>query len=388
MTTYADPGSRVRRRPPLKRPPVEEPEPPKRRDPLWAKLCLIIGSIVMVVSGAVVVLPRMIADWATGDIPKAPLIPPELIGANIEGSINLLLLGMDERAGNSTEPIRTDTMIIAHIPATHDKVFLISLPRDAEAFIPDYAPTNFTGWTTKINAAFSFGARDENGKPDNSTKGRSQGAALLMQTINQLVPGGITFNGAAIINFIGFRSVLAAIGGVAMCVDVETRSIHYDISGKYHTNEVPFAQRRVYKVGCRTFNPQEALDYARQRHFADGDYTRQRHQQQLLMAIFKKLTTSGTLTDVSKLTELQKAANGLLTLDLGKTQVADWIFTLKSIRSNDVVMVKTNGGMLTEGKTKGNEAFSPESIEMLKATQDDTLEEFLREHPSWIAKDK
>jgi len=393
MTTYADPGTgvRPRRNPPGGKPPKGRPkgpnaEKPKRRDPLWAKLCLIIGSVVMVLSGAVVVLPRIIGAWVEGDLPTQTLVPPKLLGENIDGSINLLMLGMDERAGNSTEPIRADTIILAHIPASHDKVYLISLPRDAEAPIPDFPKTNFRGYTEKINAAFAYGARDANGKPDNSPAGRSLGAELTMLTVANLAPG-IKFNGAAIINFVGFRDVLNAIGGVYMCVDVETRSIHFDNKGKYHTNEVPYSQRRIYKIGCRNFNPQEALDYARQRHFDNGDYTRQRHQQQLLMAIFKKLTSSGTLTDLSKLGELQKAAKGLLTLDLGQTQLADWAWTLKGISAEDIVMIKTNGGKITKGNKAGNEAFSPDSLAMLKAVADDTMAAFVATHQDWITKD-
>lgn len=31
---------------------------------------------------------------------------------------------------------RADSIIIAHIPATHDRVYLISIPRDTNAAIP------------------------------------------------------------------------------------------------------------------------------------------------------------------------------------------------------------------------------------------------------------
>jgi anionic cell wall polymer biosynthesis LytR-Cps2A-Psr (LCP) family protein len=48
----------------------------------------------------------------------------------------MLLLGIDQRSGNTTEVIRTDTMIIVHIPATHDKAYMVSLPRDGEVDLP------------------------------------------------------------------------------------------------------------------------------------------------------------------------------------------------------------------------------------------------------------
>jgi anionic cell wall polymer biosynthesis LytR-Cps2A-Psr (LCP) family protein len=382
MTLYVDPAVKQRRRRV-----TYQPEKPKLRDPLWAKLCLIAGAIIMVASGLGVVAPKIIANWATAEIPKDDLIPDELVGENIDGAINLLLLGMDQRSSNKTEPIRADTMILVHIPKSHDSIYMISFPRDAEVQIPDYPPTGFKGFRTKINAAFAGGARTPDGKPDPSAAGRKRGAALTMKTINNLVPGGLKFNGAAIINFEGFQKVLKAIGGVRMCIDVETRSIHYDKEGRYHRYEVPFPDRKVYKVGCRNLTDKEALDYARQRHFDTGDYVRQRHQQQLLMAIFKKLVSKGTLTDLGKVRELQKVAGDLLTLDLGKTDIIDWIFTLKSLGPEDVVMIKTNGGKLNP-IGNGNERLSEETMELLQSVHDDTVYDFLVKHPTWITTEK
>jgi anionic cell wall polymer biosynthesis LytR-Cps2A-Psr (LCP) family protein len=384
MTTYVDPAVRRRRRVPYEPP---APPPLKQRDPLWAKICVIIGALIMVGSGAIVVVPKVIANWATDNIPREDLIPPELRGDNIDGAINLLLLGMDERANNSTQPIRADTIMIVNIPKTHDAIYMISIPRDAEVDIPDFPQTNFRGWRTKINAAFAGGARTKDGKPDPSPEGRKRGANLVIKTLNQLVPGGIQFNGAAIINFVGFKNVLKAVGGVTLCVDEETRSIHYDKNNKYHTNEVPYNQRKIYKKACQHMEYWEALDFARQRHFRDGDYVRQRHQQQLLMAIFKKLASKGTLTDLGKITELQKAAGGLLTLDLGKTSILDWIFTLKSLGPENIVMIKTNGGRVNS-IGNGNERLSEDSMELLQAVTNDNVYDFLVKHPDWIATEK
>jgi anionic cell wall polymer biosynthesis LytR-Cps2A-Psr (LCP) family protein len=357
-----------------------------QHDPRWAKIVLIIGCVVMVASGIAAVVPKLLAAWVTQDIAKEDFIPPELIGENIDGAINLLLLGMDQRASNTTEPIRADTIIIAHIPKTHDRVYLISLPRDAEVDIPDFPETEFGGWRTKINAAFAAGARKD-GKPDPSPEGRQRGAKLTMMTISDLVPGGLKFNGAAIINFEGFRDVLTAIDGVDMCVDVETRSIHYDKNNVYHTMIYDVGKRKVYPEGCYHMDAVSALDYARQRHVENADYTRQRHQQQLLLAIFRKIVSKDTLTDLGTIRELQKAAGGLLTLDVGKTAVEDWAFTLRAVRADDVVMVKTNGG-LPNTLPNGNERLTTESMSLLRAVHEDKVSDFLTDHPDWMAKDK
>jgi anionic cell wall polymer biosynthesis LytR-Cps2A-Psr (LCP) family protein len=374
LRTFAPPAPRRPRRPSV----------PKPNDPLWAKLCLIFGALVMVASGTVVAVPKLVANWATGDIPRADIIPEGQLNQSIDGPINLLLLGMDERKGNEAEgAIRADTIIIVHIPSSHDKVYMVSLPRDLEVAIPDYPKTNFRGWRTKINAAFAAGAKTPDGKPDGSLKGRQQGAELTMMTINGLVPGGLKFNGAAIINFDGFLNILKALGGVEMCVDEETRSIHFDKNGKYSYAEVPYARRKIYPVGCYAMADWEALDFARQRHFDDGDYVRQRHQQQLIMAIVDKVASSGTLTDLGRLKALQEAAGDLLTLDLGATSVEDWGFTLRSLKPSDVVAIKTNGGNVTP-IGNGNEQLTAESQQLLKAVHDDTVFDFLAKHPDWI----
>ena len=364
--------------------PPPPPEKSKPRDPLWAKLCIILGAVIAVVSGSVVIVPKALAGWATANIDQEKFIPSEIAGKNIDGPINVLLIGMDERSGGKAL-IRSDTIIIAHIPATHDRVYLISIPRDTYVRIPDYPPSGFVGWSTKINAAFAYGA-SKDGKVDPTPEGRRRGAELLMLTINNLVPGGIQFHGAAIINFDGFLKVLEAIDGVHMCVDVETRSQHYNKDGvrkgyKYW----PYSQQKVYPVGCYHMEPWEALDFSRQRNFPNGDYTRQKHQQMLLMAMLKKIASKGTLTDLNKVLELQKVAGDLLTLDLQAAPIEDWFFTLRNLRPDDLVMIKTNGGKVNPNPNGEGELLTEDSLELLQAVQQDKVFEFLTKHRDWIA---
>ena len=393
MTTYADPGARN----PRPRRPVEPPRTPPNRSkktraskpriaPLWAKLSLIIGAVVMLTSGLVVVVPKVLAAWAFKDVEQLSILdsPPK----SIDGPINVLLLGMDQRSGAEAEgAIRADSIIIVHIPAAHDRAFLISLPRDAEVAIPPFPETNFAGMSAaKINAAFAMGAT-KNGAPDSSPQGRGRGAKLTAMTIEQLVPGGLDFNAVVILNYEGFLRILEVLGGVEMCVDEEVWSIHYDRNGRKVYPDLPDGVGKYYKVGCYPMLDWEALDFARQRHLPDGDYGRQRHQQQLIKAMIKKMTSTGVLTDVGKLLELQKAAGDLLTLDLGGVPPEEWVYTLRSLRPDDLVMIKTNGGKFTSAGN-GNERLSEDSLGLLKAVGADTVMDFLYQHPDWVAADQ
>jgi hypothetical protein len=95
----------------------------------------------------------------------------------------------------------------------------------------------------------------------------------------------------------------------------------------------------------------------------------------------------GVLTDVPKLLALQKAAGDLLTLDLGGVPPEEWVYTLKSLGSNDLVMIKTNGGKFTSAGD-GNERFSEDSLSLLQAVSTDTVMDFLTSHPDWVATDQ
>lgn len=370
------------------------------RDPLWARLLVIFGAVLMMGGGASAVLTRVAINQATSNITTANLIGGDAAarrpgGSTIKGPINILMVGIDVRpTGGADAGARSDTIVILHIPASHDQGYLVSIPRDWRVPIPPYPKTGFRGWTTKINAAFDEGYRG--GGTELEKRGR--GVDLLAQTINKQT--GITFNGAAIIDFGGFEAVVHALGGVDMCVDQRAHSIHlahdrngrivrvwFDDKAKRVRGIPPGGEPLVHEKGCRRMSAQLALDYSRIRYgLKNTDYDRQRHQQQLIKAIAKKATSSGVLTDPGKLNRVISAAGKAFVLDTNNVPAQDFLFTLKGLAANDLVMVKTNGGTYNSVKVDGQsfEALSPESLAMLSAIRDGTLADFLITRPAFV----
>ncbi|MBX6750617.1 MAG: LCP family protein [Micromonosporaceae bacterium] len=360
-----------------------------------------MGAVVMVASGAIAVGPKLLLSYATKDIPRVDALPEP--PPSIDGPINILLIGVDARPEDgAANGARADTIIIAHIPAAHDRVYMVSLPRDLEVEIPPFPPTGYIGQKAqKINAAFFFGAREVGGNAsvwdrafDLSPEGRGRGGALTAMTIDRLVPGGLKFNAMMIINFDGFLSILEALGGVHMCVDEPVYSIHYYPDGtkpaRGDLNGDRYGQGKYYPKGCYDMQAWEALDFARQRYGLEGsDYARQRHQQQLIKAIVEKMMSRGVLTDPGKLLQLQRAAGDLLTYDLGTVSLDTWLFTLGHLRPSDMVLIKTNGGKLyNEGVVEaGNQSLTAESKQLLAALSNDTVGDFVAAHPDWVTKD-
>ncbi|HEX6498586.1 MAG TPA: LCP family protein [Micromonosporaceae bacterium] len=363
----------------------------KRRDPLWAKLLVIFGALLMMASGGSIVGTKALVARYTSTINRVDGLPDHQGKVAFDGPINILLVGIDTR-NNPGELIRSDTIMIVHIPASHDQAYLVSIPRDTDVQIPAFPTTGYQGGREKINAAFAFGSQGKGGW--------GGGLKLLAETIKQM--SGISFDAAAIIDFDGFRKVVEALGGVHMCIDEETTSLHIGIdrNGKYappyrtsdglHFTRVPGVKPMVYKPGCRDLAPWEALDYVRQREFIpDGDYGRQRHQQQFIKAIAKKAMSAGVLSNPAKLDRVIKAAGSALTVDFGGADVLDWMFTLKNVGDNSMVMIKTNGGHYQSVKVNGQdrETLSPESQQLFQAVRDDKVPDFIIQHPDWVSKD-
>lgn len=413
MKTYVDQSIGLRRADVLDRPRASSgPRSPRPRPPLWARLSVVLGALVFVVSGVVAVTPPLLQKLVfPGDVNVGPPIPSDIAGEDISGAINVLLLGIDnpDRVGQTDR--RADSIVLVHIPADHQQVFMISFPRDTEAVIPAYPSTGLMAdWKTKINAAFFAGAKRTGPGPDVwkregdlSPEGRARGAELTMRTINNLVPGGLglAFHAWATIDFDGFEAVVEALGGVHMCIDSDFYSIHYYPDGRRSgyplwrglNNEDPadgdYGEGFHYTPECRDMEPWQALDYSRQRYgLPNADYDRQRHQQQLLKAIVAKVASTNTLTNIDTVTRLREAAGDLLTMNLGGHELLDWAWTLRSLRADDIVMIKTNGGKLCNIPGGTDQCLLPETIELLRAVKDDRVLEFLASHPDWVATDR
>ena len=373
-------------------PPPDIPRAPRkqaeRKDPLWAKLTLIFGAILMMGSGAGIVGSKVLINSATGAVTQSDLIggakKSDAEGGNsLEGPIDLLLLGVDARKRWAVDDLHADTIIVLHIPASHDQAYLVSIPRDTEMVVPAFAKSRYPGGTAKATEAFFHGAQNGGGW--------AGGAQLMAQTLKNAT--GISFDGAAIIDFNGFKGVIDALKGVRMCVDQRVKSHHMAwVDGKPEWLAEARRSGRMkpiwHEVGCKDMAGWEALDFARQRYgLTNGDYDRQRHQQQLIKAIAKKAGSSGVLTNPLKVNSLIKAAGKAFVLDTGGVPVADFMFTLKGVAANDLVLLRTNNGTFA-GNGNGRETISPLSRQMFTAVRQDRLGDFIIANPAVVAKEK
>jgi anionic cell wall polymer biosynthesis LytR-Cps2A-Psr (LCP) family protein len=150
-------------------------------------------------------------------------------------------------------------------------------------------------------------------------------------------------------------------------------------------------QTPVARMGCQSFTGAQALTYVRERMtMQDGDYARQRHQQQLVMALAKKIASTGTLTNPFAADRALRAMGDAVTFDGNGMSLEDWVSKLKSINPDTIKMIKTNGGQYNAQMIDGQsfEILTDATRSLFAATRDDTLDAFAAAHPDWVTNAK
>ncbi|GIE83182.1 hypothetical protein Aph02nite_91320 [Actinoplanes philippinensis] len=337
----------------------------KRRAPWQARLAVAVGILLL--------LP-------------AALTVPSVAGprrAALSGPLDFLLAGIDPR-GTHVKPL-ADTIIVAHVPADRSGVYLFSLPRDLVVWIPPFAPSGSTGRRTKINAAMALGSAAGRDRYD-----RAQGYRLLATTVGAVT--GLTFDGGAVIDFGGFKRMVAALGGVELTVDQTVVSEHLKPDG---TRRDLLPQCRLGGTCLRPYTgpqktypqsttpvrlqPWEALDFVRQRYgLPRSDYDRQRHQRQLLRAVARQIT------DPAQLLKVMTAIGDNLTFIDGGHDITDWLAALKDVDTTAVTTIGLAGGPVFDGDHYLGERLTSEATRFFAAVKEDRLPRYLLSHPALV----
>jgi LCP family protein required for cell wall assembly len=314
---------------------------------------------LLIITGITGVALRALTSRYDDTVTKERLLDPfarkEQKDGRISGPLNYLLIGSDQRPRNPDAGERADTIMIAHVPEGLDRAYLISVPRDLLVQIPPHPPSGYEGGEDKINSAFQFG------------RGGQGGTQLVSATLTRMT--GIRFDGAAIINFGGFRKVIDLVGGVEVCLDREVRSIHTG---------------NVYPAGCQEMNGAEALDFARQRYgLPEGDFDRQRHQQQLLRALLDRISNTKLLADPLKADQILREVGSALTLDTNGVPTEDLVVGLRDLRPDALSGIR----LPSHSETINANSYTlldGAAVDLFRAVRDADVESWAKANPRWV----
>ncbi|MFE9202083.1 LCP family protein [Micromonospora sp. NPDC007230] len=304
---------------------AQQPSVPAPRRRRGRRIVLISLLVVALLAGGGLIAGGIYLKSVESDIDRVDAftgVPAqERPVAGAKGAQNLLILGSDSRDPENTAGSRTDTIIVAHLPADRSSAQLISIPRDTWVPIPRSADGQHGGRDAKINAAFAWG-----------------GVPLMVQTVEKFT--GVRIDHVAIIDFAGFKEIIDALGGVNVDVEKSFTSIH--------------PPHRSFQAGPQLLDGEAALDYSRQRkQFADGDFARIRHQQQVIKAILDKAASGGILANPAKLNAFLKATSSSVSVDKGMS-LFDMGMQMRGVRGNNLSFLTS--------PTKGTGRIGSESV--------------------------
>jgi len=183
-----------------------------------------------------------------------------------------LVVGYDRRIediknGNDS---RSDTLMLVRADPTTDTISMLSFPRDLHVEI--HCPGRGT-FGDRINEAYA-----------------TCGPKGSLETVKQLT--GVDINYLIMVNFRGFKQLVANVGGVWMDVDHRYFNDNTDGGENYAAiNLLP---------GYQKLNGQKTLDFARYRHL-DSDLFRNARQQMFVQAFKQQVTHSFLPTSVPKI---------------------------------------------------------------------------------------
>ncbi|MGA3057593.1 MAG: LCP family protein [Candidatus Limnocylindrales bacterium] len=189
--------------------------------------------------------------------------------------ITFLLIGVDLMTGRSHA--LTDSMILATLDVHTNRATIISVPRDTGNFDLYYGGAVTGGF--KLNELMSAASSPSFGSPDS-------GVTTLANEVGFLV--GLPVDYYAAVDLEGFVKIVQAMGGVDVNV---TTAVNDPFTGTF----VP--------TGLIHMDGHLALKYARSR-MSSSDYARSSRQQEVLVALARKVVTPEVIPQLPELLSL------------------------------------------------------------------------------------
>jgi LCP family protein required for cell wall assembly len=230
--------------------------------------------------------------------------------------VNVLLLG---RGGYENDaPYLTDSIMAVSIDPVTNRVMLLSIPRDLVVRMNLQSDSNRV-WTNKINAAYEVPYTNIICCVAKQYTGANGGGFAAEHEVGKVT--GLAFDRYIAVDFVAFRDMVDALGGVDVCLSSNLDDYSYPAyGGGYHPIH--------FKAGCQHLNGEQALEIARSRHAEQAqqasDFGRARRQQDIMEAIKKKATTvNGFARAPQLLSALQKNVNTDMSISDMKA-IYDW----------------------------------------------------------------
>jgi LCP family protein required for cell wall assembly len=327
----------------------------KRR---WVKWAIIF----------VVVALGLLGGWlayktlnASGNIFKGNilgLIQSQPLKQDANGRSNILVLGTSEDDPGHGGAFLTDSMMIVSIDQKNKTASMFSIPRDLYV---KYGMGCNSGYQGKINEYFNCVNEDyttAEAEQERLTKTR----AFVGEIFGMDIQYGVHVNNTVI------KDAVNAVGGV----DVDIQGSNGD-PGVYDRN---FDWRCNYKcylvkydTGVHHLDGEHALylamargDVAPTYGLGNSNFDREKNQQKIIIALKEKAVSTGTLTDLGKVTALIDSLGNNLRTNVETSEIRTLMSLGSDIPSSSIKTISLYGGedaVFTSGPYNGASVVMP-----------------------------
>lgn len=235
----------------------------------------------------------------------------DLIKGDNTKNIMFLVLGVDSPDYSSSEPNRTDTMILAGMDFENDQLSMLSIPRDTRVL-------KSNGYHDKINHAHAYG-----------------GVPLTLEAVNKFLD--LDLEHYVKLDYKAVKEIVDAIGGVDIYVPFDM----------VYADPTPGKEFFIdLKEGQQTLNGDEALQFLRWRKnndgsgYPEGDLGRIKAQQEFMKELIKQSMSAKNILKVNKFISIY---NNYLDTNIPLNTVLKGAWTAKDLDFSTIKMDTLKG---------------------------------------------
>src|ERR1700735_1440904 len=261
---------------------------------------------------------------------------PSLGHGGDDGALDILLVGMDSRAGAHGNPLspqelatlragdevasNTDTIILVRIPDNGKSATAISIPRATSVSAPVLGKTKINGVYGQTKEEKRVSLVESGAAPDEAEReGTEAGREALIKTVAALT--GATVHHSAEPGRLAFSLPTDALGGVNVCLK---EPVFEPMSGA------------DFPAGPQKLNGPQALSFVRQRHeLPRGDLDRVVRQQVVMSSLAHQVISGKTLSSPATINRLQSAIQRSVVLSSG-WDIMDFVNQLQKLAAGKI----------------------------------------------------
>lgn len=298
--------------------------------PRWRKVVKRFILLILLVGLGLAIWIGAKAFLAGGNVFKGDIfgiVQQKALKADANGRSNVLILGTSEDDPGHDGAFLTDSIMVLSVDQKNKNAYMISIPRDLEV---KYGMACLAGYSGKINGYFNCVNNDWN-----SSSAEDERQEKSRAFFGNIV--GLDIQYSVHVNYTVMRDIVKALDGIT--VTIESSDARGQMDGNFDWKcGATYSQRMKncpprghfidYPNGPVTLDAEHALYLAQARGdtevnwgFPNSNFDRERNQQKILVAIKEKAMSSGTLTNVSKVTGVIDALGSNLRTNFDTSEI-------------------------------------------------------------------